>query len=100
VSGRHFSLVLISFSFCGVTESGGRGLEIAPSAFVVVPMNVSTPPVLLAACSTTLAISPSTVVLLALVLPSSKWRDIDTPQRPRAVAVTVRIVWPRYHIRC
>jgi hypothetical protein len=77
VSGGHFSLVLISFSFCVVTESGGRGLAIAPSVFVAVSMNISTPPVVLAACSTTLLISASTIVLLALVLPSSKLRDID-----------------------
>jgi hypothetical protein len=40
-------------------------------------MNVSTLPVVLVVCSTTLVISPSTLVLLALVLPSSKLRDID-----------------------
>ncbi len=78
MSGGHFSLVLISFSFCGVTESGGRGLVIAPSGFVLVPMNVSTPPVVLAVCSTALVISLTTVVLLVLVLPSSKLRDIDS----------------------
>jgi hypothetical protein len=77
VSDGHFSLVLTSFSFCGVTESGGRGLAIAPSAFVAVSMIASMPPVVLAACSTTLMISLPTVVLLALILPSSKLRDIS-----------------------
>ncbi len=72
-----FSLVLKSFSFCGVAESGGRRLVIAPSAFVVVPLNVSTPLVVLAVCSMTLVVSPLNVVLLVLVLPSSKLRDID-----------------------
>ncbi len=38
-------------------------------------MIVSTPPIVLALYSTTLVISPSTVVLLALILPSRKFRD-------------------------
>ncbi len=38
-------------------------------------MIVSTLPVVLAACSTTLVIFPSTIVLLALILLSSKLRD-------------------------
>jgi hypothetical protein len=46
-----------------------------PPPFIAVSMNVSTPPEVLAACSTTLVISPSTVVLLALIFPSSKLRD-------------------------
>jgi hypothetical protein len=77
LSGGLFSLVLISFSLCGVSESGGRELAIAPSAFVAVPMNISTPPVVLAACSTTLLFSSLAVVLLVLILPSSKLRDIE-----------------------
>jgi hypothetical protein len=77
VSGGHFSLLLISFSFCRFLDSGGRGLAIVISAFLVVSMNVSTPLVVLAACSTTLVISLSTVVLLALVSLSRNLRDID-----------------------
>ncbi len=46
-----------------------------PPAFVAVSMIVSTLPVVLAVCSTTLVISLSTVVLLALILPSSKLKD-------------------------
>ncbi len=38
MSDGHFLRVLISFSFCGVTESGGRGLAVAQSAFVAVSM--------------------------------------------------------------
>jgi hypothetical protein len=78
VSDGHFSLVLISSSFYGVTESGGRGLAIAPSAVVAVSMNVSTLPVVLAAYSMILVIFPSTIVLLALDLASSKLRDFDS----------------------
>jgi hypothetical protein len=58
VSKRHFSLVLISFSFCRVTESGGRGLAVAPYAFVAVSMIVSALLVVFAACLTTLVIFP------------------------------------------
>jgi hypothetical protein len=57
MSDGHFSLVLISYSFCGVTESGGRGLAVAPSAFVVVSMVVSTTPVVLVACTVGLVIT-------------------------------------------
>ncbi len=58
MSDRHFSLVLISFSFYRVTESGGRGLAIASSAFVAVSMIVSRMPAVMAACLMTLVISP------------------------------------------
>ncbi len=68
-------VVLVLFSFCGVSESGGRGLVVVPPAFMVVSMVVSTWPVVSAACSTILVISPLTVVLLALILLSSKLRD-------------------------
>ncbi len=47
MSDGRFSLVLMSFSFCRVTESGGRELAVAPSAFVAVFMVVSTKPVVL-----------------------------------------------------
>jgi hypothetical protein len=77
VSDGHFSLVLMSFSFCGVKQSGGKGLAIAPSAFVVVSMIVSTPSVVLVACLKKLVIPPSSIVLLALILLSSKLRDND-----------------------
>jgi hypothetical protein len=49
-------VVLVIFSFCRVSESGGRGLVAASPAFMVVSMVVSTPPVVLAACSTILVI--------------------------------------------
>ncbi len=70
------NLVLVIFGFCGVSESGGRGSVVLP-AFMVVSMVVSTWPVVLAAWSTILVISLSTVVLLALILLSSKLRDND-----------------------
>ncbi len=68
-------VALVIFSFCRVTESGGRGLVVTPPAFMAVSMVVSTRPVVLAAWSTILVISSSTIVLLALILPSSKLRD-------------------------
>jgi hypothetical protein len=68
---------MVLFSFCGESESGGRGLVVAPPAFMAVSMVVSTWPVVLAACLTILVISPSTIVLLALIFLSSKWRDKD-----------------------
>ncbi len=68
MSDGHFSLVLISFSFCGVTESGGRGLAVAPSVFVAVSMVVSKPPVVLAAFTSGLVITWLTVVLVPLTL--------------------------------
>ncbi len=68
-------VVLVIFSFCRVSKSGGRGLVVAPTAFMAVSMVVSTRPVVLAAWSTILVISLSTIVLLALILPSSKLRD-------------------------
>jgi hypothetical protein len=70
-------VVLVLFSFCRVSESGGRGLVVAPPAFMVVSMVVSTRPVVLAAWSTILIISLSTVVLLALILLSIKLRESD-----------------------
>jgi hypothetical protein len=70
-------VVLVLFSFYGVSESGGRGLVVAPPALMAVSMVVSSWPVVLAACLTILIISPSTVVLLALILLSSKLRDND-----------------------
>ncbi len=69
--------MLVLFSLCGVSESGGRGLVAASPAFMVVSMVVATLPVVLVACLMTLVISPLTVVLLALILPSSKLRDND-----------------------
>ncbi len=68
-------VVLVLFSVCGVSESGGRGLVVAPPAFMAVSMVVSTQPVVLAACLTILVISLSAVVLLALIFLSSKLRD-------------------------
>ncbi len=68
MSDGQFSLVLKSFSFCRVTESGGRGLAVAPPAFVVVSMVVSKPPVVLAAFMAGLAITQLTVVLAPLTL--------------------------------
>jgi hypothetical protein len=68
-------VVMVLFSFCGVSESGGRVLVVAPPAFMAMSMVVSTWPVVLAACSKILVISLSTVVLLALILLSSKLRD-------------------------
>jgi hypothetical protein len=73
----NFLVVLVLFSFCGVSESGGRGIVVGPPVFMAVSMVVSTQPVVLAAWSTILVISPSTVVLLALNLLSSKLRDND-----------------------
>ncbi len=70
-------VVLVLFSFCGVSESGGRGLVVAPPADMAVSMVVSIWPVVLMACSTILVISPLTVVLPALILLSSKLRDND-----------------------
>ncbi len=67
--------MLVIFRVCRVSESGGRGLVVAPPAFMAVSMVVSTRPVVLAAWSTMLIISSSTVVLLALMLLSSKLRD-------------------------
>ncbi len=64
MSDGHFQLGLISFRLCGVTESGGRGLAVAPSAFVAMSMVVSTPLVVLAACMVGLVITWSTVVLV------------------------------------
>ncbi len=68
-------VVLVIFSFCRVSESGGRGLVVAPPAFMVVSIVVSTCLVVLAAWLTILVISSLTVVLLALILLSSKLRD-------------------------
>ncbi len=68
-------VVLVLFSFCGVSKSGGRGLVVAPPVFMAVSMVVSTQPVVLATCLTILVISPLTVVLLVLFLLSSKLRD-------------------------
>ncbi len=68
-------VVLVLFSFWRVSESGGKGLVVAPPAFMVVSMVVSTRPVVLAACSTILVISLLTIVLLALIFLSSKLRD-------------------------
>ncbi len=68
-------VVLVLFSFCRVSESGGRGLVVVPPAFMAVSMVVSNWLVVMAACSTILVISLSTVVLLALISPSSKLRD-------------------------
>ncbi len=63
MSDGNFSLVLISFSFYGVTKSGGRGLAVVPSAFVAVSMVVFTPRIVLVACMAGLVITRSTVVL-------------------------------------
>ena len=68
-------VVLVLFSFCRVSESWGRQLVVAPPVFMAVSMVVSTWPVVLAACSTILVISLTTVVLLALIFPSSKLID-------------------------
>ncbi len=68
-------VVLAIFSFCRVSESGGRGLVAVPPAFMMVSMVVSTWLVVLAVWLMILVISSSTVVLLALFLPSSKLRD-------------------------
>jgi hypothetical protein len=70
-------VVLELFSFCGVSESGGRRLVVAQPVFMAVSMVLSTRPVVLAACSTILVISQLTVVLLALIFLSSKLRDND-----------------------
>jgi hypothetical protein len=70
-------VVLILFSFCRVSESGGRGSVAVPPAFMAVSMVVSTWPVVLAACLIILVISLSTGKFLALILPSSKLRDND-----------------------
>ncbi len=67
--------MLVKFSICRVSESGGRGSVAAPTAFMAVSMVVSTRLVVLAAWLAILVISLSTVVLLALILPSSKLRD-------------------------
>jgi hypothetical protein len=37
-------VVLVLFSFCGVSESGGRELAVTPPAFMAVSMVVSTWP--------------------------------------------------------
>ncbi len=68
-------VVLVLLSFCGVSESGGRGLVVAPPTFMAVSMVVSTRPVVLAACSIILVILLSTIVLLALILLFSKFKD-------------------------
>jgi hypothetical protein len=70
-------VVLVLFSFCRVPDSGGRRFVVVPPVFMVVSMVVSTWPVVLVACLTILVISPSTIVLLALILLSSKLRDND-----------------------
>jgi hypothetical protein len=61
-------VVLVIYSFYRVSESGGRGLVVAPPGFMVVSMIILTR-------LTILVILLSTVVLLALILPSSKLRD-------------------------
>ncbi len=70
-------VVLVLFSFCRVSESGGKGLVVASPAFMAVSMIVSNRLVVLVACLMILVISPSTVVFLALILLSSKLRDND-----------------------
>jgi hypothetical protein len=70
-------VVLVLFSFYGVSESGGRGLVVMPPAFMAVSMVVSTQWVVLGGCSTILVISPLTVVLLEPIFLSSKLRDND-----------------------
>ncbi len=70
MSDGHILIVLISFSVCRVTESGGRGLAVAPPAFVAVSMVVSTQRVVLVVCMAGLVITRSTVVLVPLTLPS------------------------------
>ncbi len=72
-----FLIVLVLFSFCGVSESGGRGLVVALPVFMAVSMVVSTQPVMLAACLTILVVSPLTIVLLVLIWLPSKLRDND-----------------------
>jgi hypothetical protein len=68
-------VVLVLFSFCRVSESGGGQLVVAPPVFMVVSMVVSTRLAVLAACSMILVMSLSTIVLLTLILLSSKLRD-------------------------
>ncbi len=68
-------VVLVLFSFCRVSEPGGRGLVAMPPVFMAVSMVVSTRPVVLAACLMIFVISPSTIVLLALIMLSSTLRD-------------------------
>jgi hypothetical protein len=53
--------VLVLFSFCRVSESGGKELVVAPPAFMAVSMIVSTPPVVLAACTAGLVFTWSTM---------------------------------------
>ncbi len=54
-------IVLVLFSFCGVSESGGIGLLAAPPVFMAVSMVVSTPPVVLAVCTARLVFTRSTM---------------------------------------
>jgi hypothetical protein len=68
-------VVLVLFSLCRVSESGNRGLVVVPPAFMAVFMVVFTQLVVLAACLTIVVISPCTIVLVALILLSSKLGD-------------------------
>ncbi len=54
-------VVLVLFSFCEVSESGGRGLAAVPPAFIAVSIVVSTPLVVLAACTAGLVFTRSTM---------------------------------------
>jgi hypothetical protein len=55
-------VVLVLFSFCGVSESGGRGLLlVAPPAFMAVSMVISTPPLVLVVCTAGLVLTRSTM---------------------------------------
>jgi hypothetical protein len=48
VFDRQILVVRVLFSFCGVSESGSRGIVAVPPAFMVVSIIVSTLPVVLA----------------------------------------------------
>ncbi len=58
---RQILVVLVLFSFCRESESGGRGLVVVPPAFMAVSMAVSTLLVVLAVCTAGLVFTQSTM---------------------------------------